>query len=87
MNRLYGISADQLIALEFSKDDFRKAVGMAIKHDIWIDVPGRHNLIIKKEDEYMFRDFHYVMHPVVSAAEIPPAELAELRRHRFAKEG
>jgi len=79
------VPPDKLTALKFpDPETFRQAARVAVEHDIPVDTPGSHTLIIRKSDKRLFNAFIGMKEQrVVDPEKVDPEELSELRRRLF----
>lgn len=78
------VNPEKLTALQFpNSETFRQAARVAVEHDLSVDAPGHHILIIKKTDKKFFKSFAFEEQKVVDPEKVPAEELSRLRRQRF----
>ncbi|MGH8059774.1 MAG: hypothetical protein ACREOH_21475 [Candidatus Entotheonellia bacterium] len=78
------VSPEKLTALQFpNSETFRQAARVAVEHDLAVDAPGHHILIIQKTDRKFFKSFAVEEQKVMDPEKLPAEELSRLRRQRF----
>lgn len=76
----------ELVSIQFpTKDVFRQALHrlLTVYRGLPHDLVGSHTLIIPKEAVPCFHGLKFRIRKVLSAGDLPPEEIAQLRRENF----
>jgi DNA-binding FadR family transcriptional regulator len=73
----------QEVALKFSKNKFREALNTLFERNIAHSLVGDNTVILSSEHTTVFKPLNPKVSEVLSAGDLPPEEIAQLRREHL----